>query len=119
MRSHQPYSCIKEYRIDKSVHSDPFLDIHSLGVILLEILVGTDVILSCGCWDNVVDLIKVCEDYIDADTSKLLHSLIGSSLDSKLETCFEEILHIQPGLIAENIRALDFAVKENRFLIDK
>ena len=85
IRCEQPYCCFDDFTEYKMARSDPMLDMHALCMILLEILVGTDVILSCGCWENVEDLITVCEDYIDVDTAKLLHDLCKHSSDKNLK----------------------------------
>ena len=119
IRCEQPYCCFDDFTEYKMARSDSMLDMHALCVILLEILVGTDIILSCGCWDNVDDLITVCEDYIDVDTAKLLHDLCKHSSDEYLKYYLDYILRDKPEIIGENIRAMDFAVKENRVLIEK
>ena len=119
VRSSQPYSCLSEFRNDKLMVSDRILDIHSIGVILTEILVGTDVILSCGCWEAVDDLITLCEDYMDKETTNLLHQLIRFSNDNGIGKYYREVLIAQPEVIGENIRAMDYAVTENRILINK
>ena len=62
---HPPYSCLNDFLDKKEVISDRILDLHALGVILLEILVGSDVVLSC-CDSEIIDnLVTACEDYID------------------------------------------------------
>ena len=53
IRCEQPYSCYDDFSDNKMVRSDRMLDTHALCVILLEIFAGTDVILSCGCSENV------------------------------------------------------------------
>ena len=69
---------------------------HSLGVILLEILVGTDVVLSCNGWEAVDDLITDCEEHIDTDTTKLLHKLIRFNEDELLEPYLDKVLIKKP-----------------------
>ena len=60
IRSTQPYSAVKDWS-DKSVALNcPTMDMHSLGVILLEIIAGTDVVLSCRCKEALEGLIINC-----------------------------------------------------------
>ena len=60
IRSTQPYSAVKDLS-DKGVALNcPTLDMHSLGVILLEIIAGTDVVLSCRCKEALQGLIINC-----------------------------------------------------------
>ena len=63
--SDQPYSVADEWAGANWDFNFPQLDMHSLGVIILEILVGTDVVLSCNGWEAVDDLVKDCEQWID------------------------------------------------------
>ena len=43
----EPYSCYGDFERLRGIDSDRFLDTHSIAVILLEILVGTDLVLTC------------------------------------------------------------------------
>ena len=87
---------------------------HSLGVMILEVLTGTDIILSCRGADTIVDLIKECEEHIDKDTNKLLDRLIREHKDDLLEPYVEKVLTKQPVVIARNIRSMNFAVQQMR-----
>ena len=92
---------------------------HSLGVILLEILVGTDVVLSCNGWEAVDDLIKDCEEYIDSDTTKLLYKLIRFNEDGLLEPYLDKVLTKKPEVIAQNVRGMNWASESVRLIFDR
>ena len=73
-------------------NTDSMLDVNALGVILTEIIVGSDVILCCHDSEQVNDLITRCEEYIDKDLSKLLHELIDGCKDSGLKSFLDDVL---------------------------
>ena len=60
IRSTQPYSAVKDWSENGYPLNCPTLDMHSLGVILLEIIAGTDVLLSCRCKEALEGLINDC-----------------------------------------------------------
>ena len=60
IRSTQPYSAVKDWSEKGVALNCPTLDMHSLGVILLEIIAGTDVVLSCRCQEALEGLIIDC-----------------------------------------------------------
>ena len=114
IRSCYPYSCYEDWLGEDWVLSAPLLDMHSLGVIILEVIAGTEVILSCRGADTVVQLIKECEEHIDKDTIKLLDRLVREHNDDLLEPYLEKVLLRQPELTARNIRSMNFAVEQVR-----
>ena len=69
IRSSQPYSFADEFAGHKWTKSTPLLDMYSLGVIILEILAGTEVVLSCREREDVIELILECKEHIDEDTA--------------------------------------------------
>ena len=81
---------------------------------MLEILVGTDIVLSCYDSEVIDEIITACEDYIDKETTTLLHQLCMGSDDSGLRAYLDNVIMVKPELISENIRALDYAAEENR-----
>ena len=72
-RSCQPYNMLGEFGGKQWANTDSMLDVNALGVILTEIIVGSDVILCCNDSEQVNDPITRCEEYIDKDLSKFLH----------------------------------------------
>ena len=60
------------------------LDKHSLGIILLEVLVGSDVVLSCSHWLAAANLVKECRPHMDEETNDLLWELIHNNNDRTL-----------------------------------
>ena len=119
MRFHSPYNCLIDFKDEKDFISDRVLDLHALGVILLEILVGTDIVLSCYDSEVIDEIITACEDYIDKEPTTLLHQLCIGSDDSGLSGYLNKIIKVKPELISENIRALNYAAEENRSFIRK
>ena len=119
MSFHEPYNCISEFDDQKAVISNRLLDTHALGVVLFEILVGTDVVLGCPLATLIVSMVTASEEYIDKDTAKLLHDLIDECDDRGLEDYLNKTLKEKPEVISENVRALDYAVRENREFITK
>ena len=89
---------------------------HSLGVLLLEILVGTEVVLSCREREDLIELITECKEHIDKVTVKLLHRLILDHKDDMLTSYIEEVLVREPEIIARNIRKMNWAVEEVRVI---
>ena len=92
IRSSQPYGCSEDWSVEKWALNSPILDMHSLGVILLEIIAGTEVVLSCRDEQSLDELITECEDFIDKDTVKLLHQLIREHKDDLLKPYVEKVL---------------------------
>ena len=77
---------------------------------------NSDVVLSCGCTENVEALVIKCEDYLDKDTFKLFTDLSRDSNDEGLERYVKEVLEVRPEVIGENVRAMNWAVENVREL---
>ena len=95
------------------------LDCHSLGVVLLELIAGTDVVLAFEDFKDLEELVTECEDYIDKETCDLLHGLIRESKEKELQKYLDEVLDKKPELVAEGIRGVDWAVRNVRYFQNK
>jgi hypothetical protein len=88
------------------------LDIWSIGVIILEIICGTDIVLATGCFKHVRLLLDECTEYIDSSTHYLLDQLLNNGNDEVIPNYVNDTLRENPEVIAESIRAIDAAVDE-------
>ena len=77
---------------------------------------NSDVVLSCGCTENVEALVTKCEDYLDKDTFELFRDLSRDSNDEGLDRYVKEVLEVRPEVIGENVRAMNWAVENVREL---
>ena len=114
IRCEEPYNCLSDYGGAKWARSDQLLDVNGLTCILMEIIMNSDVVLSCGCIENVEELVTKCEDYLDKDTFELFRNLSRDSNDEGLERYVKEVLEVQPEVIGENVRAMNWAVENVR-----
>ena len=111
-----PYTLVDDYRKACGLENFSYLDTYSLGTIILEILTGTEVVLSCANMEAVNDVLLDCRDHIDEDIWIHLNRLIYNGKDDTLQDFVEKVLDKTPEAIAMNIRAMDFAIQDVRVL---
>ena len=119
IHSEAPYSSYDDLLRSRSIKSDRYLDTHSIAVILLEILVGTDLVLTCQSWQAVCVLIEDCREYLGDYTADLFDRMIRLVDDTGLDDYVEKFLTTNPEYISKTIRGMDYAVKDDRTLINK
>ena len=119
IHSEAPYSSYDDLLRSRGIKSDRYLDTHSIAVILLEILVGTDLVLTCQSWQAVCVLIEDCREYLGDYTADLFDRMIRLVDDTGLNDYIEKFLTADSDFISKTIRRLDYAVKDDRALINK
>ena len=80
---------------------------------ILEIIVGTDLLLEHTTYSELEKFLADCMDYLDVDTFEFLNCMLFSKVNFHPGYFMSEHLEKEPHLIAENIRAMDTAIKEN------
>lgn len=108
---HLPY-CPARLHVFKRIGSKNFtLDNWSIGMVLLEILVGTEIVIMIKGTDCVEDILDILERYLDWGTLKLLEYLLLFRGAVDAATYIKEYLDPAPTLIADNIRRLQIAIE--------
>ena len=113
---HEPYSSIGFYYFSTIASSSPFWDRWSIGIMILEIIVGTDLLLEQTTYGELEKFLLNCKDYFDVDTFEFLNCMLFSVSEVPFPPgqFISEHLEKKPHLVAENIRAMDTAIKENK-----
>ena len=107
--SFAPYNPILFPEFDWMKSSAFLLDHWSLGVIIMEVLLGPEMVLSCECHSAIEMLLKDCEEYLDQTTVDLLKYLLFSEGKVDLPQYIEKTLDAAPMNHAENIRRIQMA----------
>jgi hypothetical protein len=108
-----PYSSIGFFQFNTKPSSSPFWDRWSIGIMILEIIVGTDLLLEHTTYSELEKFLADCMDYLDVETFEFLNCMLFSKVNFHPGYFISEHLEKKPHLIAENIRAMDTAIKEN------
>ena len=114
-----PYCCQQILKLSRHLPARSCLrDQWSIGMIVLEVLVGTEAVIPLSSVQEVEELLECVEEYVDAPTIRILKSLLIHSVVADVEGYVQEELVQKPGLIAKNVRALDVAFEEDGVLQD-
>ena len=114
--SEAPYNA---FRIDETFCMDESsveLDQWSVGVVILELLVGTDLVIVANSAQKLRDLLIHCGQYIDGQTHMLLSFLLFDYPWIDVQDYASCTLKNNPTLMIENIRGMDVALGEDRVL---
>jgi hypothetical protein len=96
VKSSFPYSALHELDKDDDYASDRFLDMWSIGVIILEIICGSDIVLATGCFKHVRLLLDECTEHIDSSTHYLLDQLLNNGNDEVISNYVNDTLGENP-----------------------
>ena len=114
--SFSPYNGLKVDEEEYLDNASPELDYWSVGVVILEILAGTELVITATSASKIRDLLRLCEQHLDSSTVSLLKHLLFGANEDYLEVYLEEVLTKKPNIVAEGIRALDAALDEEKEL---
>jgi hypothetical protein len=68
----------------------------SIGVIILEIICGSDIVLATGCFKHVRLLLDECTEHIDSSTHHLLDQLLNNGNDEVISKYVNDTLGENP-----------------------
>ena len=85
---------------------------YAIGAMILEIIVGTEILLMIKSFADMKKLMNICANFIDEETVKVLKTLFQMGEHENFMTYLNDVLIPNPDIIAENIRAMDMAIEE-------
>jgi superfamily I DNA/RNA helicase len=90
----------------------------SIGVVMLEILVGTPIIVSNSEYRQIRNVLAQSQEFLDAKTSRVLCWLLFKEGTEDLEAYLHQTLEAEPNLIGEAVRGLEAACVDIKTLSD-
>ena len=111
----RPYSSIDFFEFKDEHNSSGFWDRWSIGIMILEIIIGTDLLLDQTTFSQLQKLLKRCREYIDEETYEFLGCMLFSEGHYPPEEYLSKCLNKKPNLIAENVRGMNNALMEDKF----
>ena len=108
-----PYSAQKLRQFQKLGNAAAFWDCWSLGLVILEVIVGTELVAPAHDLEQVEELLDLCGPHLDAAVGTLLKDLILFGDVVKVKEMLQEILPERPRLVTEAVRGFEQAVKED------
>ena len=93
------------------------LDHWSVGVVILEILAGTELVIPANTTAKIRNLLLQCSEYLDVKTVHLLEHLLFGEHHDYLEDYLNVTLKLSPNIVKEDIRAIDAALDGDGYLI--
>ena len=108
----EPYDSVLLQRMNGLGNVDPRRDIWSVGVVLLEVIVGTRLIMDCQTFTDVSRLLKATKEFIDDATAELLQNLLLSNVVPDLEDYITNLLDKNTSIIAESTRGVQQATRD-------
>jgi len=111
--SHAPYCSERFFSRDWLKNSETERDMWSIGVLLLEILLGTKLVLAHEGFLNIKDLLETFEKCFDPQTLGILkwYLFIEAGVNSK--TYLEQTLGSKPDLIGNNIKRVNYIATDD------
>ena len=94
------------------------VDMWSIGIIILEVLVGPELVLQADASDAVEGLLDSCKDYIDASTLDLLEDMLFHYGDPDLDHYCEKVLVKSSATIDMGVRKMIYAKGDDSVLLD-
>ena len=85
---------------------------------ILEILAGTELVIPADTSDKMRVLLEQCSQYIDEATFELLKNMLFEEGEVGIDEYLIETLEKSSTIVAENIRALDAALDEDKELLN-
>jgi len=107
-----PYSCVGQPDFLLQANSAQEWDLWGIGIIILEILVGTHLVSSASTCYDIRNLMTACEEWLDPQTGGLLNELLLVGYGGGIERYIEAHLDLHPAATGENIRRVQEAVIE-------
>jgi hypothetical protein len=101
------------YRTKALFHKDRF----SVGVIILEMLVGTDLVIAATLEELLNKLLYDCCPYLDAETYKVLSYLILDEDEIDLDAYIRHYISSEHGVIRISILKVEAALLEDAELM--
>ena len=93
--------------------SDAHWDTWSVGVIILEILMGTEFVLLANNHQKLLSALQMSAEYLDRALYELLEEMLLDGYFGKATAFVEEHEHGEGDIIAENIRRMDAETRED------
>ena len=93
-------------------------DSWSVGIIILEILVGSDVVANATYFDEVDRILDACEQYLDALLLKYLNELLFCADDPFEVHEMLDYFYENPKAIFQNMKRMEQALVEDGILQD-
>ena len=87
-----PYSSSNMAQFIGFSHSSPEFDHWSTGIMILEIIVGTELVLANSTYQTTFEMIELCEEYLDKSIVCLLHLLLGKGASQTIKHFIEGAL---------------------------
>lgn len=88
-------------------------DRYSVGIVILEMLIGTDLIITAKTQCQLEKLLKDCSQYFDPATMTVLEFLIFDEGHANLESYVNDYVHGEPDVIRSCILKFESALLED------
>ena len=108
-----PYNISKDRRYLAISPDSAFWDHWSVGVMILEILLGSDIVLAAQTKENLEKIVEDFGDYLEFKIMRLLNALLAFDGVHWIADFLDNTLVEEPELITEKIRAVDVALNED------
>ena len=95
----EPYSSMSAIDLSEIDRSNGIWDCWSIGIIILEVLVGTELVLRGGAYEDVNGLIADFEAYLDPEILVLLDDLLFHAELKTAESFLKVVLHEKPDIL--------------------
>jgi hypothetical protein len=102
-----PYSPTGMQELNFLKSSDIDTDHWAAGMIMLEILVGSKIVLALDNFNDIKWLLSTIHNYVDTQTHYMMKWLMERSINFDPRRYLDETLSIEPNLIKENIIRLE------------
>ena len=93
-----------------------FWDQWSIGVVILEIFVGSDLVLGTNSFDDLAKLFQDCSEYLDVPSWTLIETLMFKQDDQALSKAIKGYMMAPTDLTRISIRKVAMALNDDRNL---
>ena len=93
-----------------------FWDQWSIGVVILEIMIGSDLVLATTSFDDLAKLFQDCSEYLDVPSWTLIETLLFKQDEQALIKAIKGFMTSPADLTWISIRKVTIALDEDRNL---
>lgn len=111
-----PYTSERYTELAQYGNTEAFRDAYSVGVTLLEILVGTPLVVSNPEYEQVENLLDIVQDYLDPRLVEVLRHLIFEAGQPDIGAFAALALQENPSLVAQGVRGVQAAILDDAAL---
>ena len=115
-QSYAPYSARQMEEFSYLPQRCDFWDRWAIGVVILEILVGTELVLVATSYEKVEQLLEHCEEWLDPVMLEIVQALMFDQESPSISELLQKLENAPEDIVSQTIRRVEAAAFEDATL---